>query len=133
MRQNRWAILLSILVFSGHGRCYAEKITFTPRELFRIPFGKARETLGTRVREGQFSFPRDFTRDGAGHIYIDDSHNHRVARFSSEGKYEMGFHYTETARQIFAHADSRENLWLLISDPERGIYYGVYDPRGKNV
>jgi len=71
--------------------------------------------------------------DGAGHFYIYDSNNHRIARFSSEGKYEIGFGYPATARQIFAHADAHENLWLLISDPGRGIYYGVYDPRGKTI
>jgi hypothetical protein len=34
---------------------------------------------------------------------------------------------------VFAHADSHENLWLLISDPTRGLYYGVYDTHGKRL
>ena len=45
----------------------------------------------------------------------------------------MGIGYPETAQQVFAHADSRQNLWLLIADPARGLYYGVYDTAGKKL
>ncbi len=112
---------------------HAAEVTFTPRELFRVPFGKDREALGAHIEGGNFLFPRDFTMDGAGHFYIYDSNNHRIARFSPGGKYEIGFGYPSTAGQIFAHSDSRQNLWLLISDPTRGMYYGIYDPHGKRV
>jgi hypothetical protein len=108
-------------------------VTFTSRELFRIPFGKSQETLGTRIEGGRFLFPHTFAMDGEGHFYIYDSIHHRIARFSSEGRYEMEFRYPVTARQIFAHPDSRENLWLLISDPTQGTFYGVYDPHGKRL
>jgi len=127
-------LLLSLaLIFAGPTAVYATEAAFTPRELFRIPFGKGRDTLGAHIDGGNFLFPRDFTMDGAGHFYIYDSNNHRIARFSSGGKYEMGFGYPSTARQIFAHADSRQNLWLLVSDPARGMYYGVYAPNGKRL
>jgi hypothetical protein len=112
---------------------HAMPVTFTPRELFRIPFGPAREDLGTALENGNFQYPRDFTLDGAGRCYIFDTKKHRIARFSAQGKYEIGFAYPATARQVFAHADSRENLWLLLSDPTRGLYYGVYDPAGKRL
>ena len=104
----------------------AASVTFEPQELFRVPFGTGRDALGARVEGGQFHFPRDFTMDGAGHFYIYDSGNHRVARFSPQGKFEMDFRYIQTAGQVFAHADSRQNLWLLISDPAQGMYFGVY-------
>jgi hypothetical protein len=108
-------------------------VTFTPHDVFHIPFGEARETLGTAVADGNFQYPRDFTLDGAGRVYIFDTQKHRVARFSADGTYEIGFAYPATARQVFAHADSHENLWLLISDPIHGLYYGVYDPAGKRL
>src|SRR5579872_4844288 len=127
------ALLLAALVFPGPSGVHAADAAFTARELFRIPFGNNRDALGARIDGGNFIFPRDFTLDGAGHFYIYDSNHHRIARFSSEGKYEMGFGYPATARQIFAHADSRQNLWLLVSDPAQGLYYGVYDPAGKRL
>lgn len=111
----------------------AAEASFAPRELFRIPFGKSREALGARIESGNFLFPRDFTMDGAGHFYIYDSNNHRIARYSSDGKYEVGLAYPATAKQIFAHSDSRLNLWLLISDPIRGMYYGIYDAHGQRL
>jgi len=130
MQGPRRAILfLSLLCAASLG--YASSVTFTPRELFRVPFGKSRDALGARIDGGNVLIPRDFTLDETGHVYIYDSNNHRIARFSRDGKYEIGFTYPATAQQIFAHADSHENLWLLISDPERGTYYGVYDPRGQ--
>jgi len=85
------------------------------------------------VEGGSFLIPRTFTMDGTGHFYIDDGGKHRIARFSFAGTYEMEFRYLPTAGQIFAHADSRENLWLLISDPAEGMYYGVYGPQGKRM
>lgn len=133
MRRVSRVLIPLILMFSGATGVYAAEAAFAPRELFRIPFGKSRDTLGARVEGGNFIFPRDFTLDGAGHFYIYDSNNHRIARFSSSGQYEIGFSYPATARQVFAHADSRQNLWLLISDPERGLYYGVYGPTGKRL
>ncbi len=45
----------------------------------------------------------------------------------------MGYSYSTSADQVFAHADSGLNLWLLISDPARGLYYGVYDSHGKRL
>ena len=121
------------LIFQVQAGAQAAETAFTPRVLFQIPFGKTRDTLGARIEGGNFLFPRDFTLDGAGHFYIYDSNNHRIARFSSEGKYEIGFAYPSTARQIFAHADSHQNVWLLISDPSEGMYYGVYGPNGKRL
>jgi hypothetical protein len=111
----------------------AASLSFTPRELFRIPFGDQRAALGARVEGSNFVFPRDFTMDGLGRFYIFDTKKHRIARFSPAGAYEIGFTYPDTAQQVFAHADSKQNLWLLISDPMRGIYYGVYDPHGQRL
>jgi hypothetical protein len=124
-------ILALVLLAGKSGRC--AEITFTPRELFRVPFGSGREALGSKVDGGQFTFPRDFTMDEAGHFYIYDTNKHRIVRLSSSGAYEMAFGYPATAQQVFAHTDSRQNLWLLVSDPVRGLYYGIYDPRGKNL
>jgi hypothetical protein len=133
MRENGWGFGVLVTIFLAGSSSHAEKITFTPKELFRVPFGAGREALRARQEEGNFIFPRDFTMDAAGHFYVNDTNNHRIARFSMEGKYEMGFQYPMTAVQIFSHADSRENLWLLISDPIQGTYYGVYDSRGKSL
>jgi hypothetical protein len=132
MRKSRWAVLLLTLILPG-AMAAAARVSFTPRELFRIPFGKERERLGTRIEGGLLLIPREFTMDGAGHFYINDSNKHRIARFSDQGTYEMEFRYLPTARQLFAHADSSQNLWLLISDPAQGTYYGIYDPRGKRL
>jgi hypothetical protein len=115
------------------GIAEASSVTFTPRELFHVPFGAARDQLGARVEGGNFLIPRDFTRDDDGHFYLYDVNNHRIARYSSEGKYEMEFRYVASARQVFAHADARQNLWLLLSDPARGMFFGVYDANGKSL
>jgi len=131
MPRQCFFILLHLILVSGSG--YTASVAFTPRELFRVPFGAQRGALGARVADGNFSFPRDFTLDDAGHFYIYDIHKHRIARYSSQGQFEIGFNYPDTASQTFAHTDSRQNLWLLISDPGRGIYYGVYNPRGKRL
>jgi len=125
------AALLGTLMFFAAGWGRAAAVRFAPRELFRIPFGKSPEALGTRIDGGSFLFPRDFTMDEAGHFYISDTQNHRIARYSSAGKFEMAFRYPPTAGQVFAHADERGNLWLLISDPARGVYDGVYSPTGQ--
>jgi hypothetical protein len=121
---------LGILLLAVAPWSHAQSVSFTPHELFHIPFGDEREALGAHIEGGNLLIPRDFTMDGAGHYYIYDSNHHRIARFSSEGKYEMGYRYPTTAKQIFAHADSHQNLWLLVSDPERGLYYGVYGSDG---
>ena len=127
-------LLISALLVGGTASAQAAKVTFTPHEMFRIPFGEAREALGTKIDDkGLLLVPRDFTMDGAGHVYIYDFAKNRVARYSEEGKYEMGFHYVGSAHQIFAHADSRQNLWLMVSDPDRGVYNGVYDSNGKRL
>jgi hypothetical protein len=121
--------LLTGLSMAGH----AASALFSPRELFRIPFGEQREALGTRIESGSFQYPRDFTLDGAGRFYIYDIKKHRIARYSPNGAYQIGFAYPATAGQVFAHADSQENLWLIVSDPARGLYYGVYDAAGKRL
>jgi hypothetical protein len=126
---KRWFLLAGVLALSPS----AFAAEFKERELFRIPFGAARGELGARVENDQFVYPRSFTIDGAGRFYIYDSLKHRIARFSSSGTFEIGFNYPETAQRIFAHADSQDNLWLLISDPVRGLYYGVYDASGKRL
>src|SRR5437588_12552147 len=72
---------------------------FQARELFRIPFGISRGALGARAESGNFSFPRDFTIDGAGRFYIYDALKHRIARSSPSGTYEVGFAYPATAGQ----------------------------------
>jgi len=123
----RFLLVLLLAAAPAH----AASAHFAPRELFRVPFGKDGRTLGTRIEKGQFLIPRDFTMDSAGHFYIYDSNNHRIVRYSSEGVYQMNIEYPETAKQVFAHADALENLWILISDPRRGLYYGVYDTHGK--
>jgi len=122
-----------ILILFGGGLCQAASVTFVPRELFRVSFGRSRDQLGARVEGGNFIIPRDFTMDGAGRFYITDINNHRIARFSSAGRYEMEFRYLPTAGQLFAHADSRENLWMIISDPVEGMFYGVYDRGGRSL
>ena len=121
----------SILFFAVYVR--ASEITFTPVELFRVPFGNKRGTLGAKIEGGNFIFPRDFTIDEDGHFYINDINNHRIARYSWRGAYEIGYTYPATAKQVFSHADSHKNLWLLISDPTQGSYYGVHDSNGKNL
>jgi hypothetical protein len=132
MKRTSLPILMAALAL-GSSNARAATVEFASRELFHIPFGKENNMLGARIEGGNFLVPRDFTMDGAGHFYIYDSNNHRIVRFSSAGAYEMGIRYPTTARQVFAHADARENLWLLISDPERGLYYGVYDLHGKRI
>jgi len=112
---------------------WASSVSFSPRELFRVPFGESRERLGKQLDGGNLIIPRGFTMDAAGHFYIYDINHHRVARFSSEGRYEMEWRYPATAGQMFAHADTRENLWLLVSDPAQGLFYGVYDGHGRNL
>ncbi len=129
---NRLLIILATVLLGATG-APAARLNFTPQELFRIPFGQKAGTLSARIEGGNFLIPRDFTLDGTGHFYIYDSNAHRIARFSTQGVYEMGIRYPSTARQVFAHADDKGNLWLLISDPERGLYYGVYDTRGQRL
>ncbi len=124
-------LLVALLVHAA--RSESARRIFQPHELFRVPFGESRETLGSRIAQAQFLIPRDFTLDGADHFYIYDVNNHRIARYSSAGKFEMDFRYLATAGQVFAHADSSQNLWLLLSDPARGVYYGVYSPTGRRL
>jgi hypothetical protein len=131
MVQMKKRAILACLVFSIPAILQASSVVFTPQELFRVPFGKDRTSLGAKIEEGNLLIPRDFTMDNDGRVYIYDSNNHRIVRYSSEGKYEIGYQYPETAHQVFAHADSHANLWLLISDPVRGLFYGVYDAHGK--
>ncbi len=130
---NRPIFIVLTAIFWGAGTAFAAKVQFAPKELFHIPFGPEANALGARIEEGNFLIPRDFTMDGSGHFYVYDSNKHRIARFSSEGIYEMGIRYPATAKQVFAHADAQENLWLLITDPIRGLYYGVYDTHGKRL
>jgi hypothetical protein len=124
-------ILAALLLLLSSGSVHA--VSFFPEELFRVPFGAEREAVGAQSANGQFSFPKDFTVDGAGRFYIYDSLKHRIARYSPRGKFEISFAYPSTARQVFAHADADQNLWLLITEPTRGLYYGVYDSRGKRL
>jgi hypothetical protein len=127
---RRFSLFL-LLSFALTVKSHGAEAPFTPRELFRVPFGDGRGELGTRVEEGRLIIPRDFTRGESGRFYIDDRVHHKVVRFSPVGAYEMGYRYAETVRQVFAHPDENENLWLLLSDPARGFYCGVYDLRGK--
>ena len=131
MKRLSWFWLLGI--FLTGSAAWAASASFAPRELFRVPFGDSRERLGMRLDGGNLIIPRGFTMDASGHFYIYDVNHHRVARYSSEGRYEMELRYPVTAGQMFAHADSRENLWLLVSDPAQGLFYGVYDARGRNL
>jgi hypothetical protein len=129
-------IRLALLLLSPpflEGTSAAARVQFTSRELFRVPFGKSPDTLGSRVEGDNLIVPREFTLDEVGHFYITDIVQHRIARFSSTGKYQMELRYPPTARQVFAHPDARQNLWLLISDPLRGLYYGVYDVHAKQL
>jgi hypothetical protein len=112
---------------------WTASVTFTPRELFRVPFGTTRETVSAKIEGGNLIIPRGFTMDEDGHFYIYDSNNHRIARFSAHGRFEMEFRYVPTAEQVFAHPDSRQNLWMLVSDHARGTYYGIFDAHGKRV
>lgn len=112
---------------------YAASVSFEPQELFQIPFGKAREMLGSSVQDGNFLFPRDFSMDSAGRFYIYDTQKHRIARFSPVGAFEMDFRYLASADQVFAHADAASNLWILVTEPQQGMFYGIYDPRGKQL
>jgi len=130
MAMKRW-------IFALVGCCAlplgAATLTFQPRELFRVPFGKNRDTLAARVDGGNLIIPRGFTMDQVGHFFLYDLNNHRIARFSDHGRFEMEFKYVPTARQVFAHPDGQQNLWMLVSDPERGAFYGVYSPTGKRL
>jgi hypothetical protein len=127
--RKRWGLFF--LTAACARACFAASVTFEPRELFRVPFGQSKDTLGAKIDAGNFIIPRDFSMDGSGHFYIYDPNKHRIVRFSPEGRYQMEFRYLVTAGQVFAHADSRENLWLMISDPAEGMFYGVYDSGGK--
>jgi len=128
MRRFRFPFVLLFVA----GTAYAS-VRFTPRELFRIPFGDARGDVGSRVENGHLLIPRNFTIDDNGHFYIYDASHHRIARYSPDGTYEMEFHYLDTAQSVFAHVDAHENLWLLISDPSKGIFCGVYSPQGQRL
>ena len=133
MRQTARIILSLALMLFGGAPSHAASLEFKPRELFRIPFGKEPGSLGARLEGGNFIIPRTFSIDNAGHFYIDDTNKRRIARYSPAGAYQMEFRYLATARQVFAQPDSRENLWLLISDPAQGMYYGVFDPQGRSL
>lgn len=111
----------------------ASQIEFSSRELFRLPFGTSKQALGVKVEGGNLLIPRDFSLDAQGHFYITDTHKHRIMRVSSSGAYEMGIVYPPSAEQVFAQPDGQGNLWLLISDPRQGFYYGVYDQKGKRL
>jgi len=112
---------------------FAAEASFTPRELFQIPFGTDKSSLSTRLDGGQMKIPSNFTIDAAGHFYVYDNVRHRIARFSPSGVFEIGYTYDATVQQVFAYADANRNLWLLMSEPRRGVFYGVYDPRGKSL
>jgi hypothetical protein len=122
-----------VVLLMGTMPIEAAKMKFSERELFRIPFGNEKTALGAKVEAGNFLIPRDFSRDLGGHIYINDSNKHRIVRFSPAGQYELSLEYPASAHQVFAQPDGLGNLWLLISDPTRGFYYGVYDSRGKRL
>ncbi len=129
LRIVRMALLVLLAVPSGA----LAKIQFVKRELFRIPFGDPKESLGSKVVDGQLLIPRNFSLDGSGNFYINDANRHRIVRYSWRGAYQMSLQYPATARQVFAQPDGQNNLWLLISDPVRGFYYGVYDSGGKRL
>jgi len=128
--KSTWPCTAAVLL---SGFLYADSVQFQARELFQIPFGNSRDTLGAKVEGNNFLIPRSFTLDDVGHAYIYDSPKHRIARFTLKGVFEMEFRYPETVEQVFAHADAEQNLWLLVSEPKRGLYYVVYDVRGKKL
>ncbi len=124
-------LLAALVTLSARGQ--AASLEFKSRELFQIPFGTDKESLGAKVQDGNFLLPRDFSVDANGRFYINDSNKHRVIRVSPRGEYRMGISYPASAEQVFAQPDGLGNLWLLISDPVRGFYYGVYDGDGKKL
>jgi hypothetical protein len=127
----RKSVLLGIAILCSGGWAQAASVSFVPRELFHVPFGPHQDSLGERREGDNLIVPRDFTMDGSGHFYLYDINKHRIARYSFTGGYEMEFRYPATAEHLFAHADSHENLWLMISDPTQGMFFGVYDSRGR--
>lgn len=110
----------------------AAEVRFVPEELFRIPFGPAREALGAKVENDYLVIPHEFTIDVFGRFYINDLAKHRVVRYSPAGAFEMAVTYDPSVRQVFAHADENGNLWLLLADP-KAVYYGVHSPKGKAI
>lgn len=46
---------------------------------------------GPSDAEGEFDRPFDVTIDGLGRIYVADTGNHRVQRFSAQGRYDLAF------------------------------------------
>jgi len=59
------------------------------------------------IAPGQFSAPCDVAVDERGNIYVSDSWNHRIQRFSPEGK-------------LLAHWGKKANIWDLKKDE---LYY----------
>jgi hypothetical protein len=129
---RRTALGLMLLLAGFAGTSWAMS-RFQFHEMYRIPFGSSRNALGTAIKNGGFQYPRDFTLDASGRCYIFDTKKHRIARYSALGQFQIGFNYPASAEQVFAHPDSKENLWLVISDPTRGTFYGVYDASGKQL
>lgn len=127
------ALLLGTLAIFCARVAPAASVEYVSRELFRIPFGNSKQELGVKVEAGNLLIPRDFSLDARGHFYVNDAHKHRIVRVSSKGAYEMGIAYPPTAEQVFAQPDGLGRLWLMISDPSRGFYYGVYDESGKRL
>ncbi len=126
-------LLISLFAAWAANAQAAAPLRFEPKEVFRIPFGNGKGELGVRLEGERHILPYEFTLDGLGRFYITDIGKHRVARFSPTGVYEMGAQFPETVKQVFAHADTDGNLWLLIADPGRGVHYGVYSPKGKSL
>ena len=110
MRASRRSLRAALLLLTGVAAVTAQaaSVSFKPRELFRVPFGDGRAELGAKIDGANFVFPRDFTMDSGGHFYLYDTYHHRIARFTSAGKFEIDYRYLETALQVFAHPDSHE-------------------------
>jgi len=130
MRTESRAFLFSLL---WAAQVQAADVEFAPREMFRMPFGSDRAALGAKIDGQEMKIPSDFAMDAAGRFYIYDIHKNRIARYSPEGKFQITYTYAPTVQQVFAHVDAQQNMWLLVTDPKRGAYYGVYDERGKTL
>ena len=66
--------------------------------------------------EGQFYSPTGIARDSSGDIYIADSNNHRIQKFSPDGAFILEWGSQGTAEGQF------ESLWGLATDTSDNIY-----------
>jgi sugar lactone lactonase YvrE len=126
------ALIISIF-FSGaimlvHGQTYS----------FAIEWG----SLGSVA--GQFHFPNGEAVDASGNVYVVDTYNHRVQKFSSSGVYEtewgtFGSDVGQLKNPLDCAVDSSGNIYVSDSDNSRvqkfsssGVYITQFGSYGSD-